>query len=217
MTWASFIFATGLGHTNYSEGLASAMSLAAMEEILGVPAQYPIGSPASLSLQWIRDRDAAGFSNARSTWLAAGAPFSGVTPDIVDGIWLYHKTGVPHFADRFFLPLQTLSIAELGPVLCSVQTAGENGKHTFFAALTSAAAGTDLYSTFLNDYHYPLIQGLYDSAYASFTGIIAQRECPGDFDRDGSADGSDLAALIAGSYSLDIATFAQNFGRSNCL
>jgi PKD repeat protein len=217
MTWASSVFATGLGHYFYSEGLATAMGMSAMKEILENPGKYPIQSSASLSLQWIYDRDATGFSNDRLDWLNGGAPFSAMTPNIVDGIWLYHETGVPHFADRFFLPLQPLNIAELGPVLCSVKTGGDNGQHTFFAALTSAAAGTDLYNTFLNDYHYPLNQGLYDSAYAAFNGIIAQRECPGDFDRDGDTDGSDLAELIAGSYSLDIATFAQKFGRNNCL
>jgi PKD repeat protein len=217
MTWASFIFATGLGHVNYSEGLASAMGMAAMQEILDNPGRYPIQSSASLSLQWLYDRDATGFRNDRLDWLDGGALFSGMDANIVDGIWLYHKTDVPRFADRFFLPLQPLSIAALGPILCSVQTSGDNGRHTFFAALMSAAAGTNLYSTFLNDYHYPLIQGLYDSAYAAFNGIIAQRECPGDFDRDGSADGSDLAALIAGTYTLDLTTFAQKFGRNNCL
>jgi hypothetical protein len=69
----------------------------------------------------------------------------------------------------------------------------------------------------LNDYHYPLVQDLYNSAHAAITGIIAQRECPGDFNRDGDADGSDLAALIAGTYTLDITTFAQKFGRNTCL
>jgi hypothetical protein len=40
--------------------------------------------------------------------------------------------------------------------------------------------------------------------------------CQGDFTGDGDVDGKDLASLIAGSYSLDIATFAGNFGRNAC-
>lgn len=236
MLGASPVFDKGLGHFFYSEGLASAMSLSVMEEILGNPAKYPIEESASLSLQWIYNRDAANFLNARLAYLAPGLDFSGMSPDIVDGIWLYHKAGVPHFADRFFLPLQPLSIADLGGVLCSVQTAGDNGKHTFFAALMSAAAGTDLYDTFLNDYHYPLVQPLYDTAYAALKGIIAQRECPGDLDRNGSCDSADLAAFAAnfgkntcsggcaGDFNTDgdvdgteLAAFISKFGRTDCL
>jgi hypothetical protein len=40
--------------------------------------------------------------------------------------------------------------------------------------------------------------------------------CQGDFDGDGDMDGKDLAALIAGAYSLDITTFAVNFGKITC-
>jgi hypothetical protein len=207
MLGPSPVFSTGLGHYFYSEGLATAMKMAAIEEILAKPATYPVGSYASLSLQWVLDQDTTGsgsFIQKRQNWISAGAPFSGVNPDIVDGIWLYHKAGVPRFADRFFLPLQPSSLAGLGDVLCSVQNAGDDGKHTFFAALMSAAAGTDLYSTFLNNYHYPLIQGLYNSAHPALTAIIAQRGCPGDFDHNGSSDNTDLAV------------FAANFGKNNC-
>jgi hypothetical protein len=38
--------------------------------------------------------------------------------------------------------------------------------------------------------------------------------CAGDFDNDGDVDGKDLAALIANTNLLNIAIFAQNFGRS---
>jgi hypothetical protein len=68
----------------------------------------------------------------------------------------------------------------------------------------SAAAGADLYTWFADTYNYPLIQSLYDQAYAAFTGIIAQRECPGDFDKDGSSDDADLAV------------FAADFGKTGC-
>ena len=169
---------------------------------------------------------------------AGAAAFSAVDPDIVDGIWLFHEEGVPHFADRFFLPLQPLMIEYLGEVLCAVQGQNkDNEKHTFFAALMSAAAGTDLYDTFLNDYHYPLVQSLYDTAYAAFTGIIAQRECPGDFDKDGTSDVEDLAVFAAdfgktgcsggscnGDFNTDgdvdgseLAKFILKFGRTDCL
>lgn len=38
--------------------------------------------------------------------------------------------------------------------------------------------------------------------------------CLGDFDADGVVDGKDLASLIA--YPMNVATFAQNFGKTTC-
>ena len=37
----------------------------------------------------------------------------------------------------------------------------------------------------------------------------------GDFNRDGDVDGSDLAALILGNETIDIAAFALDFGRGD--
>jgi hypothetical protein len=204
LTWASFIFATALGHFLYSEGLASAIALTAMGEMLSDPVSYPLGNDAAASLQTRHDAHVDSYLQARLNWLSAGGAYSAIDPDIVDGIWLFHKNGAPHFAKRFFLPLQPLMIEYLGEVLCQVQTNGEDAKHTFFAALVSAAAGTDCYTWFADTYHYPLVQPLYDSALTAFTGIIAQRECPGDFDRDGRSDAADLAV------------FAVDFGKTGC-
>jgi hypothetical protein len=46
--------------------------------------------------------------------------------------------------------------------------------------------------------------------------VNVQAAATGDFTGDCDVDGSDLAALIANSSLLDLATFAQNFGRSDC-
>jgi hypothetical protein len=236
VTWASFVFGTAMDNFDYSEGLASAIALAAMEEVLAAPVKYPLGYDAAMSLQTRHDDHVSSYLRARLNWLSAGAAFTAVDPDIVDGIWFYHKAGVRYFADRFFLPLQPLMVEYLGEVLCEVQVGGDEGKHTFFAALMSAAAGTDLHDTFLETYHYPIIPDLYDSALAAFKAIIAQRECPGDFDRDGRCDNSDLSVFAAdfgrancsgdckGDFNGDedvdgseLATFMTNFGRSDCL
>ncbi len=203
-TWASFIFANALNIFNYSEGLASAIALAAMEEVLADLSTYPLGNDAAVSLQTRLDDHVNSYLQARLNWLSGGAAFNAIDPDIADGIWFYHKLGVPHFADRFFLPLQPLMIEHLGEVLCQVQAGDDDAKHTFFAALMSAAAGTDLYAWFADMYHYPLVQPLYESALTAFAGIIAQRECPGDFDRNGSSD------------ALDLAVFAEDFGKTGC-
>jgi PKD repeat protein len=244
MTWASSAFATGLGNLRpvgtfdlYSEGFASAIELAAINEITGYPEKYPLENDATLSMQWIYDRDASQFTNKRQEWLSGGATFSTVDPDTVDGIWLHHGAGVPHFADRFFLPLQPLMIEHLGEVLCQVQAGGDDAKHTFFAALVSAAAGTDLFDTFAGLYHYPIMPDLYESARTAFSGIIAQRECPGDFNKDGSSNAADLAVFAVdfgktgcsvsscnGDFNTDgdvdgseLAAFISKFGRADCL
>lgn len=236
LIWASPIFAAALNAVEYSEGLASAISLAAMAEVVTDPSQYPLGSDAVLSLQTRHDDQANALTAAFGSWLTAGAPFCALNADVVDGIWLHHANDAPHFAERFFLPLQPLMIESLGAVLCETETAGANGKHTFFAALVSSAAGTELRDEFTDTYHYPLVDPLYTSARTAFAALIAQRECPGDFDRDGSCDAADAQVLanhfgrsdcsgdcagalgddgdIDGS---DIAAFLQKYGRSDCL
>ncbi len=238
MTWNSQVFGMAMDHFLYSEGLATAMGLAVMEEVLGSPEKYPLGEDAYVSLDWIcYISNEPGFLQARQNWLDGGGVFANLNPDAVDGIWLYHKNGVPHFADRFFLPMQPLMVENLREVLCQVQAGGDGAKHTFFAALMSAAAGTDLYAWFEDTYHYPLVQPLYESALTAFSGIIAQRECPGDFDKDGSSDASDLAVFAldfsragcggsscSGDFDSDgdvdggeLATFILKFGRTDCL
>lgn len=238
MTWDSPVFAAAMDHWLYSEGLATAMSLSVMEEILGRPAQYPLGTDARTSLDWIcYTSNEPDFLQARENWLNGGAVFDNLSPDAVDGIWLFHKAGVPHFADRFFLPLQPLMVEYLGEMLCELWQGGDAEKHTFFAALMSAAAGTDLYSVFADTYQYPLVPDFYNAARAALVEVIAQRECPGDFDRDGSSDGADLAVFVPnfgktgcsgapceGDFNGDgdvdgteLAAFIKKFGRTDCL
>jgi PKD repeat protein len=205
MTWDSPVFGAAMDHWLYSEGLATAISLSAMEEILGNQAKYPLGSDARTSLDWIcYTSNEPDFLQAREDWLDAGAVPDDLTPDVVDGIWLFHKVGVPHFPDRFFLPLQPLMAENMGEMLCELWLGGDAKKHTFFAALMSAAAGTDLYTVFAETYHYPLIPAFYSTVHAALTEIIVQRECPGDFDKDGSSDEADLTL------------FAVDFGKTGC-
>jgi hypothetical protein len=45
---------------------------------------------------------------------------------------------------------------------------------------------------------------------------VAEDALAGDGDMDGDVDGSDLAALIAHFSSIDLPTFARNFGRNTC-
>lgn len=237
-TWASTIFVHGLGTFVYSEGLASAMSLAVMENILADLIKFPLENSARNSLQSVHENTSNQYLQALQQWLGNGADFSLLNPDIADGIWLtYANDTGSDFAVKFFLPLQPKNITKLGGVLCDVGAGGEDAKHTFFAALVSAAAGRDLSDVFINTYHYPLNQTLFDAAYAAFRGIIAEWGCPGNFDYDGDVDGSDLAVFAAdfgrtdcasgqdceGDFDedndvdgSDLATFAADFGRTDC-
>jgi len=108
--------------------------------------------------------------------LDGGADFSRLSPNIVDGIWIYHaEPNVPYFASRFFLPLQPKNFEAIGSILCDVDTV--NGMHTFYAALVSAAAGEDLSALFTDTYHFPLDQSLFGKAYSTFSAIIGCTEC----------------------------------------
>jgi hypothetical protein len=57
----------------------------------------------------------------------------------------------------------------------------------------------------------PNYRGLFVAAKGGVTGT-----CSGDFSSDSDVDGSDLAVLIANMSLMDVAAFAQNFGRSSC-
>ena len=170
-SWTSSLFARLMGIGVYSEAMASTLALTDMRRILDSPLHYPLGTTASGSLTDSWNRDAQGFRNRFADWLAAGANFAQLDPDIVDGLWLHHAgSDVFGFAARFFAPLEPVRVASLGPVLCGI--ANDDDRHTVFAALVSAAAGADLSATFRDSYHYPLDQGLFDTAYPALAGIL---------------------------------------------
>jgi len=172
-TLASPTFTQALGTYAYVEGLATIMGLATQNRVLGNQARYPIGIDAGSSMQYLYYRDTTGFLTAYQNWLNASAPFSALNPDIVDGIWLQHAGGeVGRFAGRFFLPLQPGYLDSMGGSLCGITS--DASKHTFFAALVSAAAGQDLSALFAGTYHYPIDQPLFDTVYAACTTLLGQ-------------------------------------------
>ena len=111
----------GVEHFVYSEGLASAIALAAIEEMLEYPGQVPAWKRRHLVPAIDLRQGRIRLCHSYAAVACGGCRVSAVDPDIVDGIWLFHEEGVPHFADRFFLPLQPLMIEYLGEVLCQVQ------------------------------------------------------------------------------------------------
>lgn len=184
-TWSSGTFAEGVAIGPYTEGLATAIELAAIHRILANPAAYPVQEETRFSMQYIYDRDTDQYRTAFQGWLDGGADFSVLNPDIVDGLWLHHAGGnLERFASRFFMPLDTDWIDSLSGILCGIDS--EAKKHTFFAALVSAAAGEDLSSTFSDVYHYPVDQALFSSIFDACNGIINSRAA-GDLPGQGGA------------------------------
>lgn len=175
MTMISYTFSEGLGITHYIEGIATAIGVETSSQILDGLTRYPIGSDARNSIAWVLNRDTTGFISTFTTWLKSGAAFSSYNIDLVDGLWLYYRRVRPtDFAQRFFTPLQPQYQDRVSGYFATLDAAGDNGKHTFFAALVSAAVGTDLSSQFTNTYHFPLVQPLFTNLYQTFGSIIAQ-------------------------------------------
>ncbi len=172
-SWSSSLFARMLGTFVYSEGMASTLALADMRRILDNPLHYPLGTTARSSLALVCDSDSQRFRDDFGAWLAAGADFGLLDPNIVDGLWLHHAgSDVFGFAARFFAPLEPVRVESLGPVLCGIEDDAD--RHTVFAALVSAAAGEDLSATFRDSYHYPLDQALFDTSYEALADILGQ-------------------------------------------
>lgn len=168
-TWASRSFAEGLGRFEYSEGLATAISAAAIQTILNQPTDYPIETDATAALRQQLTALNNTMGSAFQDWLGDGASFSELSPDIIDGIWLYYNAKRPNeFAKRFFLPLQPQYAAQLSGVMSNVLVADQ---HTVFAGLVSSAMGQDLSATFSSSYHYPVNVQLFASIYQAFTQI----------------------------------------------
>ena len=165
-TWDSAIFAQALGTFLYSEGMASSLGLECYEKMMNNPSEFPLQNDAKTTIQAQVNQYQNTFQSAFQTWINRGAIFSELTPDIIDGIYYHYKANYSgNFEQRFYLPLQPEFTSELSGILSDVAANGENGKHTFFAALISAAIEEDASQEFITTYHYPIVQTLFDNAY----------------------------------------------------
>jgi hypothetical protein len=199
-TWPSYTFGEGLGRlVDYSEGIASVLAMAVMDEIRANPTRYPIDTPADTSLGYVINMQRWIFSSTFDNWLANGANFNDLDANIVDGIWMryYDSVGVS-FARRFFLPLQPRFQSEMTPLLDSIlANSYADSRHTFFAALVGAAYRQDLGSVFENEFNYPLMRPLYDYMYTTVQTIMDREEvlC-GDADGSRDVDIADVVYLV---------------------
>jgi hypothetical protein len=169
-TWASQAFGWGLGRFEYSEGMATAISMATLKTVLADPSLYPISTDTNNSLSGQLTMVTNTMSTNFQSWLDAGADFSGLNPDIVDGIWLKYQSERPDdFTRSFFRPLQPEYSSWVLPILDNLSSTDQ---HTIFAALISAARGQELSQIFMNTYHFPINSSLFIQAYAMFTQIM---------------------------------------------
>jgi hypothetical protein len=201
-TLSSNVFTGGLGIFVYSEGIASAIAITAVETILNNPSQFELNSDARASLQYELDLYSNVWLDDFQDWYNSGAIFNSLNPNIISGMWLNFKdSGGSAFATKFFLPLDPQHESRLSPVLDGAQ--GVNGKHTFFAALVSAAMKEDQYSTFVNDYHFPIDQSFFNQAYQELFNILYDVDADGiesDYDNcPETPNGSDGGTCTEGS------------------
>lgn|GEM_PF-3221084 len=199
-TWPSYMFGQGLGPVlDYSEGIASALAVEVMQDILDHPDRYPLGTAADTSMDFVVAMQRTAFNNSFQSWLTGGANFGQIDANIVDGIWLKYRdsTGV-NFAHRFFTPLQPRFQSEMMPLLDSLALYDFAAvRHTLFAALLGAAFKQNLANVFENDYHYPLVQPLHDYMYATVLDIMNREEIVcGDIDGTTDVNISDAVYLV---------------------
>ena len=173
MTLISNSFIVGLGITDYIEGLATAIGLENSSTIVDGVDRFSMTSQTRYSIAWVLNRDSTNYLSALQNWVVSGATFSSYTADITDGIWLYYRRSRPaDFGQRFFTPLRPAFESIISPYYSAINSSGDNGKHTFFAALVSAAVGRDLSSEFTSAFHFPIVQSLFNSLYPAFTSAI---------------------------------------------
>ena len=199
-TWPSNTFGQGLGQVvHYSEGIASALAVEVMQDILDHPIRYPLGNAADTSMDFVVAMQRNGFNDSFQTWLTGGADFSHIDANIMDGIWLrYRDSAGVNFARRFFTPLQPRFQSEMMPLLDSLALYDfAASRHTLFAALVGAAFEQNLANVFQNDYHYPLVQPLHDYMYATVLNIMNREEVVcGDVDGSTNVNIADAVYLI---------------------
>jgi hypothetical protein len=181
MTMVSYSFSVGFGITDYVEGLATAIGMESSCKIVDGADRYSMSSQTRSSIAWVLNRDSTNYIGSLQAWLNNGGVFSSYNADITDGVWLYYRRNRPaDFAQRFFAPLRPDYETLVSPYYSAVNASGNNGKHTFFAALVSAAVGRDLSAEFTGTFHFPIVPSLFNNLYVAFVNAI------------------DLAALKAG-------------------
>jgi len=166
--------------SSYSEGLATYIGMQTSKKIMDNPATYPMdASPRNLLVNTYNN-DKTNFKNDFNNWVAGGASISTTTtdsgsfnPNVVDGLLLTKEGERADFPDRFFKLLQPQYADQTNNLISSFGSTKERW-HMLFAALTSAARGTDLYNEFRDTYHFPMDQYStdYNNLYNNFKNIL---------------------------------------------
>ena len=98
-------------------------------------------------------------------WVQRGARHHGMGSPEVNTIWMdFMNEYGEKFAWRYFYLLAPHHEDRLDRILNKVERSGGKGRHSFFAALVSAAANENLYKRLKKKYHFKMKKALYKDA-----------------------------------------------------
>ncbi len=154
---------------DYVEGLATLADLYAIDKMVAYSSTYGLSDQivatmieTALETVYLDDLDA---------YVAAGADYSALTPNIIDGILLRlrEEYGLSFFYRLFsvFLPANEALEENLGT---------DSEVATYFAAACSAAARTDLRSQFRDEWGFPIDESFFEQIYSNVQAAVAQRD-----------------------------------------
>jgi len=172
-TWASGAFGTFVSASPdlgwvYSEGCASLGAMWSAWGIEACPGVVKLTGTDEVIAQLASQR--AYFLSQLAAYQTAGANYSAIDPNVVDGILyeLLDQFGVESWYDLFSL------FAPVGePLPCSVS--GTAQQATLIAAAFSASTGQDLRTLFETDYGFPIDDGAWPTLLACAQQKIAAR------------------------------------------
>ena len=166
--FGAFVFA----HSDnaYSEGLATAVYLYVVQRLRSDGASSGLPEAALQNVARTFD-NGNNFRGNLETYVEPGADYAQLDPNVVDGILvaLIDTYGVEFLYRLFsgFLPAD----ASLGVALTS-----DTEVATYFVALASAAARTDLRTQFRDAWGFPIDNAFYDAVFPAVADAVAQRD-----------------------------------------
>jgi hypothetical protein len=162
-------FAGSHSDADYVEGLATLADLYAIDKMVAYSPTYGLSNQIVATM--IETALETVYLNDLDTYVAAGADYSALTPNIIDGILLRLKEeyGLSFFYRFFsvFLPANETLEEDLDT---------DSEVATYFSAACSAAARADLRSRFRDEWGFPIDDGLFELIYPNVQIAVAQRD-----------------------------------------
>jgi hypothetical protein len=159
-----------LSHSDfdYSEGLASLAGMYAIRKMIEDASKYGLSDQIVSTLQ---DQSGWRFLENLDDYIAAGADYTKIDPNIVDGIMvrLQEEYGLSlwyRFFSVFIPPQEAIDVALKNDAKVA----------TYFVAACSAAARTDLRKLFRKKWGFPIKNAFFNKIYQNIKIAAAQRD-----------------------------------------